>query len=134
MVTAYGLAAAQARHVGSLNEDVVLIATLLFRMREDHPDFVPGNRNIVARLDIPILPAARIEQDSHGVSARPESPFRNSSGAWCALFLNLYERALHEDSAKPLSIGKLFVDVALIQQQLRWWWAFAFTAGTGLAK
>jgi hypothetical protein len=93
MITAYGLAAAQARRVGSLDEDVVPIATFLFLTREDHPDFVREYRNIVAQLDIPILPAARIEHDSHGVTARSEAPFQNCSGAWCALFLNLYERA-----------------------------------------
>ncbi len=38
MVTAYSLATAQARHAdnGKLDEDVILTATVLFLVREDH--------------------------------------------------------------------------------------------------
>ena len=123
MVTAYSLAVAQARHAddGMLDEDVNLIATMLFLMREDHPDFFPGRNNILARIDIPILPATSTNENAPypDLSTVPNSAQRHSD--WNPLLLNLYERVLQQDTAKLLSIGALCIDVALIEQQLRSW-------------
>ncbi|AME26302.1 hypothetical protein [Burkholderia sp. PAMC 26561] len=123
MVTAYSLAAAQARHAdnGNLDEDVNLIATLLFLVREDHPAFLLGQDNILARMDIPILPATGSDENSlyAGFSAVSDSAQRRSE--WNPLLLNLYERVLQRDTVKLLSIGALCIDVALIEQQLRSW-------------
>ncbi|WMY09542.1 hypothetical protein [Paraburkholderia phenoliruptrix] len=121
MVAAYGLATAQTRHTDQLDEDVELIATVLFLLRSDHPDFVPGRHGVVARIDIPILPATLREDDVHCDGTRTVWPFRDRSDNWCPLFLDLYERALRKDTAKVLSIGTLCIDIALIQQQLRSW-------------
>lgn len=121
MVAAYGLATAQTRHTDRLDEDVELIATVLFLIRKDHPDFEPGRHRVVTRIDIPILPATLREDDVHCNSTRTAWPFRDRRENWCQLFLELYERALQKDTAKVLSIGTLCIDIALIQQQLRSW-------------
>jgi hypothetical protein len=121
MVAAYGLAIAQSRHTDRLDEDVELVATILFLLRKDHPDFVPGRQSVVTRIDIPILPATLREDDVHCDGARTAWPFRDRSDNWCPLFLDLYEQALRKDTAKVLSIGTLCIDIALIQQQLRSW-------------
>jgi hypothetical protein len=123
MVTAYGLATAQARHAdnGNLDEDVNLIATVLFLVQEDHPAFLPERDNILARIDIPILPATSTDENSAypGLNTVSDSAQRRSD--WNPLLLNLYERVLQRDTAKLLSIGALCIDVALIEQQLRSW-------------
>ena len=121
MVAAYGLAAAQARHGERIDEDVELVATVLFLLREDHSDFLVRQHNVVTRIDIPILPAT-----SGGENVRPDdvqktSPFPRRRAQWCSLFLNLYERALQGDTVKLLSIGALCINVAFVQQQLRSW-------------
>lgn len=121
MVAAYGLATAQTRHTDRLDEDVELIATVLFLLRKDHPDFVPTRHSVVTRIDIPILPASLREDDVHCNSTRTVWPFQDHRENWCPLFLDLYERALRKDIAKAQSIGKLCIDIALIQQQLRSW-------------
>jgi hypothetical protein len=123
MVTAYSLAAAQARHADSerLDEDVNLIATMMFLMREDHPDFLPGGDNIVARIDIPILPAPSAEDNSTYPDLSTTSDSVQRRNDFNTLLLNLYERVLQRDTAKMLSIGALCIDVALIEQQLRSW-------------
>ncbi|MBU9681886.1 hypothetical protein KTF56_03280 [Burkholderia gladioli] len=121
MVAAYGLATAQSRHTDHLDEDVELIATVLFLLSKDHPDFDLGRHDLVARLDIPILPATPREDNVRRNKARPPWPFRDHRENWCPLFLELYERALQKDTAKVLSIGTLCIDIALIQQQLRSW-------------
>lgn len=121
MVAAYGLATAQTRHTDRLDEDVELIATILFLLRKDHPDLTPGRHDLVTRIDIPILPATLREDDLHSNRARTAWPFRDRYENWCPLFLDVYERALRKDIAKVLSIGTLCIDIALIQQQLRSW-------------
>ncbi|BEU21239.1 hypothetical protein [Paraburkholderia terrae] len=121
MVAAYGLATAQIRHTARLDEDVELIATVLFLLRKDHPDFAPGRHRVVTRIDIPILPATLRESDANGNGTRTARPFPDRGEDWCPLFLELYERALQKDAAKLLSIGTLCIDIALIQQQLRSW-------------
>ncbi|WP_124800690.1 hypothetical protein [Paraburkholderia phosphatilytica] len=121
MVAAYGLATAQTRHTDRLDEDVELIATVLFLIRKDHPDFEPGRHGVVTRIDIPILPATLLEDNRHCNGVRTPWPFRDCRQNWCPLFLDLYERALQKDTAKLLSIGTLCIDIALIQQQLRSW-------------
>jgi hypothetical protein len=121
MVAAYGLATAQTRHTNRLDEDVELIATVLFLLRTDHPDFDPRRHGLVTRIDIPILPATLREDNVHCDDARTAWPFRDRRENWCPLFLDLYERALQKDTAKMLSIGTLCIDIALIQQQLRSW-------------
>ncbi|AJX94452.1 hypothetical protein [Burkholderia pseudomallei] len=121
MVAAYGLAAAQSRHTDRLDEDVELIATVLFLLRKDHPDFDRGRHSVVTRIDIPILPSTLREKDVHCSGARTAWPFRDRRENWCPLFLELYECALQKDTAKVLSIGTLCIDIALIQQQLRSW-------------
>ncbi|MFM0210067.1 hypothetical protein PQQ96_21935 [Paraburkholderia sediminicola] len=123
MVAAYSLAAAQARHAdnGSLDEDVNLIATVLFLMREDHPSFLTESDNIVARIDIPILPRASFNESSSCPDLSNVSDPVRSRSDWNPLLLNLYERVLQRDTAKLLSIGALCIDVALIEQQLRSW-------------
>ncbi|MEW6342042.1 MAG: hypothetical protein AB1704_15380 [Pseudomonadota bacterium] len=121
MVAAYGLATAQTRHTARLEEDIQLIATLLFLSRKDHPDFSPGRHGLVTRIDVPILPATLRENDLHCNGARTAGPFRDRHENWSPLFLELYERALRKDTAKLLSIGTLCIDIALIQQQLRSW-------------
>ncbi|KVW14667.1 hypothetical protein WK91_19940 [Burkholderia cepacia] len=121
MVAAYGLATAQTRHTARLDEDIELIATVLFLSRKDHPDFAPGRHGLVTRIDIPILPANLREYNVHCDDARTAWPFRDRRENWCPLFLDLYERALQKDAAKVLSIGMLCIDIALIQQQLRSW-------------
>lgn len=121
MVTAYSLAAAQTRHTDRLDEDVELIATILFLLRKDHPDFVTGRHSVVTQIDILILPATLREDDVHCEGTRTVWPLRHRSDNWCPLFLDLYERALKTDIAKALSIGTLCIDIALIQQQLHSW-------------
>ncbi|KWF06402.1 hypothetical protein [Burkholderia pseudomultivorans] len=121
MFAAYGLATAQTRRTNRLDEDVELIATVLFLLRKDHPDLIAGRHSVVTRIDIPILPATRREDDVRGSSARTSWPLRDNRDNWCPLFLDLYERALRKDIAKVLSIGTLCIDIALIQQQLRSW-------------
>jgi hypothetical protein len=123
MVTTYSLAAAQARHAdnGRLDEDVNLIATMLFLTREDHPAFLPGRNNIVARIDIPILPAPRAEENSTYPKLITASDSTQCRSDWNPLLLNLYEQILQRDNAKLSSIGALCIDVALIEQQLRTW-------------
>lgn len=121
MVAAYGLATAQTRHTDRLDEDVELIATVLFLLRKDHPDFDAGRHGVVTRIDIPILPATLRQDDVNCNGTRTAWPFRDRHQSWCPLFLDLYERALQRDTAKVLSIGTLCIDIALIQQQLRSW-------------
>jgi len=123
MVTAYSLAAAQARHAdnGRLDEDVNLIATVLFLVREDHPAFLHERDNILARIDIPILPATSIDENSTYPDLGMESDWPQRGSDWNPLLLNLYERVLQRDTAKLLSIGALCVDVVLIEQQWRSW-------------
>lgn len=121
MVAAYGLATAQSRHSDRLDEDIELIATVLFLLRKDHPDFAPGRHRVVTRIDIPILPATLRESDANGNGTRTAWPFPDRGENWCALFLALYEHALQKDTAKVLSIGTMCIDIALIQQQLRSW-------------
>lgn len=121
MIAAYGLATAQTRHTDRLDEDVELIATVLFLLRKDHPGFVPGHHNMVTRIDIPILPAKPREDAIDRNGARAVRPPQQSRVDWCPLFLDLYERALRKDTAKMLGIGTLCIDIALIQQQLRSW-------------
>lgn len=121
MVAAYGLAAAQARHSERLDEDVELFATILFLLREDDPGFLYGQHNVVTRIDIPILPAASGAESVRSDDIRTASPFPNRGVEWCSLFLNLYERALRRDLRKLLSIGALYIDVVLVQQQVRSW-------------
>jgi hypothetical protein len=121
MVTAYSLAAAQARHAdnGNLDEDVNLIATVLFLVREDHPSFLSERDAILARIDIPVLPAPTTDKKSAYLDLSAASTQRRSD--WNPLLLNLYERVLDRDTTKLLSIGALCIDVALIEQQLRSW-------------
>lgn len=121
MVAAYGLATAQSRHTDRLDEDVELIATVLFLLRKDHPDCDHAHHGVVTRIDIPILPATLREDDDQCSGARTAWPFRYRRGNWCPLFVDLYERALRKDTAKVLSIGTVCIDIALIQQQLRSW-------------
>lgn len=121
MVAAYGLATAQTRHTDRLDEDVELIATVLFLLRTDHPDFDAGRHNVVTRIDLPILPATARKNDGHCSSAQTALQFQGRRENWCPLFLELYERVLQKDTAKVLSIGTLCIDIALIQQQLRSW-------------
>jgi hypothetical protein len=121
MVAAYGLATAQSRHTDRLEEDIELIATVLFLLRKDHPDFDPGRHGLVARIDIPILPATIRENDGNCNGTRTAWPFPERRAKWCPLFQDLYERALQKETAKMLSIGTLCIDIALIQQQLRSW-------------
>ena len=123
MVTAYSLATAQARHAdnGNLDEDVSLIATVLFLVREDHPDFLPERDNILARIDIPILPAPSTDKNSTYPELSTASDSTRRSNDFNPLLLNLYERVLLRDTAKILSIGALCIDVALIEQRLRSW-------------
>lgn len=123
MVMAYSLAAAQARHAnnGNLDEDVNLTATVLFLMREDHPGFLPENENILARIDIPILPARSTDKISTSPDMSTASDLTQRRNDWNPLLLNLYERVLQRDTVKLLSIGTLCIDVALIEQQLRSW-------------
>ncbi|MDR6383435.1 MULTISPECIES: hypothetical protein [Paraburkholderia] len=121
MVAAYGLAAAQARHGERTDEDVELVATVLFLLREDHPDFLHGQHNVVTRIDMPILPATSCGENVRRDDVRTASPFPEFSVKWCSLFLNLYERALQGDTVKLLSIGTLCINVVLAQQQLRSW-------------
>ncbi|WP_153141883.1 hypothetical protein [Paraburkholderia agricolaris] len=123
MVTAYSLAAAQSRrnNNGKLDEDVSLIGTVLFLIRDDHPAFLPEHDNILARIDIPILPATSVEKNSSHPAPRTGSDLAQRHSDWNALLLHLYERVLQRDTAKLLSIGALCIDVALIEQQLRSW-------------
>lgn len=121
MVAAYGLAAVQARHGEPIDEDVELVATVLFLLREDHPDFLHGQRNVVTRIDIPILPATPCGENVSRNDIRTASPFPDVSVKWCSLFLNLYERALQGDTVKLLGIGALCINVVFVQQQLRSW-------------
>lgn len=123
MVMAYSLAAAQSRHTnnGRLYEDVNLIGTVLFLMRDDHPAFLPERDNILARIDIPILPATSVEENSSHPDLSAASDLAQRHSDWNALLLHLYERVLQRDTAKLLSIGALCIDVALIEQQLRSW-------------
>jgi len=123
MVTAYSLAVAQARHVGNgkLDEDVNLNATVLFLVREDHPAFLPKSDNILARINIPILPAIGTGKNSPYPDLGTVSDSAQRRSEWNPLLLNLYERVLQRDTVKLLSIGALCIDVALIEQQLRSW-------------
>lgn len=123
MVTAYSLAAARARHAdnGNLDEDVSLIATVLFLVREDRQGFLPECDNILARIDIPILPAPTTGKNSAYPDLNTASNSTQRRSDWNPLLLNLYERVLDRDTTKLLSIGALCIDVALIEQQLRCW-------------
>ena len=123
MVTAYSLAAAQARHAdnGKLDEDVNLAATMLFLVREDHPAFLPELDNILARIDIPILPATNTDERSTYPKRSTTSDGVQRRSDWHPLLLSVYEQVLQRDTAKLLSIGALCIDVALIEQQLRSW-------------
>ncbi|MBW9105106.1 hypothetical protein [Paraburkholderia phenoliruptrix] len=116
MATAYCLAAAQARHLEKLDEDVELIATILF-LRANGT--AVSRDHIVSRIDIPLFP--RVAGESADSNTRPTEHSENDPEAWSPLFLDLYERALQRDATKLLSIGALCVDIALIQQQLRSW-------------
>jgi hypothetical protein len=123
MVTAYSLAAAQARHAenGTLDEDISLSATVLFLVRDDHPTFLPEGDNILARIDIPILPVKSSDKRSTCPDLGIASDGVQYRRDWNPLLLNLYERVLQRDAVKLLSIGTLCIDVALIEQQLRSW-------------
>jgi hypothetical protein len=123
MVMAYCLATARARHDdnGRLDEDVDLIATVLFLPQEGHPDFRPHTDDILARIDIPILRAACADNGFSYIESPSKSDYLPSHGEWNRIFLDLYDRILKRDKEKLLSIGALCVDVALIQQQIRSW-------------
>jgi len=121
LVTAYSLATVQARHVEQLDEDVELVATILFLTAVNRPDSRAGHPDIVTRIDIPILPPPSHEEDACYKRTGATSPFPGCSDDWCALFLNLYERVLQRDVVKLLDIDSLCIDVALIQQHLSSW-------------
>ena len=116
MAAAYSLAAAQARHLGQLDEDVELIATILFL--PTNGSALSGD-HIVSRIDIPLFPG--IGREPTDSNLRWTAHSENDRETWCPLFLDLYERALQRDATKLLSIGALCIDIALIQQQLRSW-------------
>lgn len=120
---AYGVATAQARHAndGKLDEDVELVATMLFLPREDHPDHLSANSSVVARINIPILPVSKIHAKPSYVAQRAISQFLEPRSKWNQIFLTLFDDALQEDVAKLLSIGGLCTDVAFIQQNLCHW-------------
>jgi hypothetical protein len=119
MITAYSLAAAQSRHEEKLSEDVELVATILFLVREGHPTFLNERDNILARIDIPILPATKNKKNAAYLI--PASDPVQYQSDWNPLLLTLYEGVLQRDIAKLLCIGALCIDVALIEQQLRCW-------------
>jgi len=121
LVTAYSLAAAQARHVERLDEDIELVATILCLTSVNRADSLPGHPDIVARIDIPILSPPSHEADACYKPTEATSSFSGCSDDWCALFLNLYEHVLQRDVVKLLDIDSLCIDVALIQQHLSSW-------------
>lgn len=123
LVMAYGVATAQVRHAndGRMDEDVELIATMLFLPREDHPDHLSAKSSIVARIDIPILPVSQTHAEPSHVAQRVISQFLEPRSKWNQIFLTLFDDALQEDTEKLLSIGGLCTDVAFIQQNLHHW-------------
>jgi hypothetical protein len=123
MVTAYSLAAAQARHAenGNLDEDAILTATLLFLVREDHLASLPARDAVLARIDIPILPAISTGENSPHPDLSTVSDSAQRRSEWNPLLVKLFEDALQRDTGKLLSIRALCIDVALIEQQLRSW-------------
>lgn len=123
LVMAYGVATAQARHAndGKLDEDVDLVATMLFLLRDDHPDFLIGKSNIVARIDIPILPAPKTRAKRSRVDQRVTSQLLEPRSEWNQIFMNLFDDALQGDMTRLLSIGGLCTDISFIQQNFRYW-------------
>ena len=123
MVTAYSLASVRARHAGNgaLDEDVNLTATLLFLVRDDHPSFLPARDNILARIDIPILPATSTDENVPYPDLSTVSDSAQRRSDWNPILVKLFEHALQRDTAKLLSVGALCINVALIEQQLRSW-------------
>ncbi|AIO37091.1 hypothetical protein DM39_4186 [Burkholderia cenocepacia] len=123
MVLSYSLAVAQERHGadGRLDEDVELIATLVFLARDGQRHVATRDNQIVAHIDIPILSKFDRNGNSSRASIRAEISDARHSEPWSQLLLELYGRALQQDMSKLLSIGSLCIDVVLIRQQLRSW-------------
>ncbi|MBN3786584.1 hypothetical protein [Burkholderia sp. Ac-20353] len=123
MVLSYSLAVAQERHAadGRLDEDVELIATLVFLARDDQPPFATRDNRIVAQIDIPILSKFDRNGNSSLSGIHTKISDARHNNPWSQLLLDLYGRALRQDMSKLLSIGSLCIDVMLIRQQLRSW-------------
>jgi hypothetical protein len=123
MVLSYSLAVAQQRHAagGRLDEDVELIATLVFLARNNQAPSTTRDNRIVAQIDIPIL--SKFDRNGSSSSAGIYTKFSDTShnDPWSPLLVDLYDRALQQDMSKLLSIGALCIDVVLIRQQLRSW-------------
>ncbi|MDE1007392.1 MAG: hypothetical protein OSB38_17145 [Paraburkholderia fungorum] len=126
MVVSYSLAAAQERHAfdGQLDEDVELAATMLFLTKTDSPPTTTKGDRIVAQIDIPILSKLHRLENTAPVTLRTDVEEGRSNDPWCPLLLDLYNRALQQDTTKLLSIDALCIDVVLIRQRLRSWEKF----------
>lgn len=123
MVLSYSLAVAQERHAadGQLDEDVELIASVVFLARDDQRHFATIDNQIIAQIDIPILSKFDRSGSSSLAGTCTKISDAHHSEPWSQLLLDLYDRALQQDLPKLLSIGALCIDVVLIRQQLRSW-------------
>ncbi|WP_175031885.1 hypothetical protein [Burkholderia lata] len=123
MMMSYRLAVAQERHAadGRLDEDVELIATLVFLARDDQPSFATKDNRIVARIDIPILSKFDRDGSSSLAGIYTKTSDTRHNNPWSQLLLDVYDRALQQDMSKLLNIGSLCIDVMLIHQQFRSW-------------
>lgn len=124
MVLPYGLAAAQCRHAddGRLDEDVEVVAALLFLAGGLESGRAKAGDRVVAEISIPILSRLRVNESTswskHLIRTDVDG---RSPGSWSRLLLDLYERALNGDKTKLLSIETICCDVVLIRQRLRSW-------------
>jgi hypothetical protein len=121
LVTAYGLAAAQARQTDRLAENVEVFATILFFTATDEAQHRNPGKNVVMRIDIPIFPGSIARGAAHSRLVTKPSPPSDSTGQWCSLFLELYGRSVERGIADLKRINALSIDLALVQQQLCAW-------------
>ncbi|KWN76927.1 hypothetical protein WM23_25670 [Burkholderia ubonensis] len=79
MVLSYSLAVAQERHAadGHLDEDVELVATLVFLVGDDQWSFATRDNRIAAQIDIPIL--SKFDRSGGSSLARTYENFRCAS-------------------------------------------------------
>lgn len=106
-----------------LTEDVEVEAKVVCVLRADHPDSSEDDDNIVATLDATILTFVDESEgpfsDTFGTCRAAVELVREIQPCW--LFHDLVSHVLDHDWDSVLSIGGLWIDVSLIQQQMRSW-------------
>jgi hypothetical protein len=107
-----------------LTEDVEIEAKVACVLRADHPDFKDDDDNIVAELDASVLILEECAEDLrltnwNELNAGDDHPLTDVH--FCYLFHDLFDHTFRKDWDKTLAVGRLWIDVVLIQQRMVLW-------------